>query len=114
MKRNVPLPDGWGEDPLADVMHAAFVNSLATFVHKKKAFGFLSKVDGAYRTLEKSLHNFSGGPLFPALLYRSYCAFLASCRLSMRGQATETFPMLRSCLEYALYALHDSLKRGTQ
>lgn len=24
----------------------------------------------------------------------------------MSGQATETFPMLRSCLEYALYAVH--------
>lgn len=99
------LPKRWAEDPLSEFIQDAFKNSLATFVHKKHAFDLLLKTDGAFRRIGQNLDN-AGNPLAPALLHRSHSAFLASCRLSMSGQATETFPLLRSCLEYALYALH--------
>ncbi len=98
-------PSKWADDPLSDFIEAAFKNSLATFVHKKQAFDLLLKVDGAFRTLGAHLDN-TENPIVPALLHRSHSAFLASSRLSTSGQAVETFPVLRSCLEYALYALH--------
>ena len=104
-KTEIPLPSRWADDPLSEFIQAAFKNSLATFVHKKHAFDLLLKIDGVFRTIGENLDN-AGSPLVPSLLHRSHSAFLASCRLSMSGQAVETFPLLRSCLEYALYALH--------
>lgn len=101
----IRLPEGWGGDPLSDFMQAAFKNSLATFVQKKSVFGLLLKIEEEFQRCNGNLDH-SGDPLLPSLLHRSHSAFLASCRLSMSGQATETFPLLRSCLEYALYALH--------
>lgn len=104
-QNELPLPPRWAEDPLSEFIQASFQNALASFVHKKHAFSLLLKVDGAFRRIAGNLDN-SENPIVPALLHRSHSAFLASCRLSMSGQAAETFPQLRSCLEYALYALH--------
>lgn len=101
----IPLPPRWAEDPLSDFIHASFQNALATFVHKKPAFNLLLEVDTVFGGISGNLDN-TENPITATFLYRSRSAFLASCRLSMSGQAPETFPQLRSCLEYALYALH--------
>lgn len=101
----MPLPPGWAGDSLSDFMQAAFTNTLATFVRKRNAFDLLLKIDGAFRKAGDNLHN-AETPLAVVLLHRSHSAFLASCRLAMSGQSAETFPVLRTCLEYALYALH--------
>ena len=102
---SMQLPAGWAADSLSDFIHVAFTNTLATFVHKKQAFDRLLKIDGALKKVGENLHN-AENPLAALLLHRSHSAFLASCRLAMSGQAVDTFPVLRSCLEYALYALH--------
>jgi hypothetical protein len=99
------LPSGWAEDPLSDFMNAAFANTLATFVHKRNAFSHLLKIDGTFRSIEATLND-ADTLLVVALLHRSHSAFLASCRSAMSGQVVDTFPLLRSCLEYALYTLH--------
>lgn len=104
-KTEIPLPPRWADDSLSEFIHAAFNNSIATFVHKKNAFDLLMNIDEEFRKIGENLDNI-GEPLAPTLLHRSHSAFLASCRLSMSGQAVETFPLLRSCLEYSLYALH--------
>lgn len=103
--KEIPLPPRWAEDSLSDFIHDSFKNTLATFVHKKQAFNLLREVDRVFKVIGRNLDN-SENPLTPALLYRSHYAYLASCRLSMSGQVSESFPQLRSCLEYALYALH--------
>jgi hypothetical protein len=46
------------------------------------------------------------------LLLRSHSAFRAACRLSMSGQVSDAFPVLRACLEYSLYALHINHQPG--
>jgi hypothetical protein len=103
--KEVKLPPKWAEDSLSDFIQASFQNVLATFVNKKQAFNLLMEVDGMFKDICGNLDN-TENPIVPAFLYRSRSAFLASCRLAMSGQATETFPQLRSCLEYSLYALH--------
>jgi hypothetical protein len=105
IQEDLKLPPKWAEDSLSDFIQASFQNALATFVHKKHAFNLLLDVDGVFKGISGNL-DYTKTPLEPALLHRSHSAFLASCRLAMSGQATETFPQLRSCLEYALYALH--------
>jgi len=104
-KNELPLPPRWAEDPLSEFIQDSFKSTIASFVHKKQEFNLLLKVDGVFRGISGNLDN-SEDPFAPALLHRSHSAFLASCRTSMSGQAAETFPQLRSCLEYALYALH--------
>lgn len=101
----MPLPSRWAGDSLSDFIQAAFTNALATFVHKKHAFDHLLRIDGAFGRIGENFDN-AANPLVAAMVHRSHSAFLASCRLAMSGQAVETFPLLRSCLEYALYALH--------
>jgi len=103
--KKIKLPLKWAEDSLSDFIQAAFKNTLATFVQKKQAFNLLLEVDGIFKGISGNL-DYTEIPLVGAFFHRSHSAFLASCRLSMSGQAAETFPQLRSCLEYALYALH--------
>lgn len=107
------LPPGWAGDSLSDFIQAAFTNTLATFIRKRNDFDLLLRIDGAFKNAGDNLHK-ADTPLAVLLLHRSHSAFLASCRLAMSGQAAETFPVLRSCLDYALYALHinDNLIRA--
>ncbi len=108
MPRNrteMPLPPGWAEDSLSEFVHDAFANALATFVRKKPAFNLLRKIEATFGRIGENLDG-AENALAVFLLHRSHSAFIASCRLAMSGQAAETFPVLRSCLEYGLYALH--------
>jgi len=104
-KNILPLPPRWAEDPLSEFIQDSFKNIFASFVQKKRQFFLLLKVDAVYRGISGNLDDFED-PFAPTFHHRSHSAFLASCRLSMSGQAAETFPQLRSCLEYALYGLH--------
>lgn len=42
----------------------------------------------------------------PLLFLRSHAAYRVACEHALAGQVAEVFPMLRSSLEYAGYALH--------
>ena len=102
----IKVPPNWGDDLLSDFMTAAFQNSLATFVQRPGPFRMLLSI-------HKNFHSIADGgltnpPSFlgAALLNRSHGAYLAATRLVSSGQVAETYPLLRSCLEYALYALH--------
>ena len=99
------LPPRWGDDSLTEFIQRAHQNVLATFVHKSSAFGYLLKIDRAFLRIGENLLNPSN-PIAASLLLRSHSAFRAACRLAMSGQAVDTFPSLRACLEYAMYALH--------
>jgi hypothetical protein len=85
-------------------MGAAFGNMLATFV-RKPAFQLLVSVDKSFKKICDNLTN-AQDFLAPFLLLRSHAAFRGACRMATSGQASEAFPLLRSCIEYALYALH--------
>src|SRR5579862_6761046 len=95
------LPRNWGDDPLSDFLNAAFSNCLATFVRRPDAFGLLRRVDHIYVGITENLTNppdFLGAALF----VRSHSAFRAAVRLVVSGQVADVFPVLRSCLEYAI------------
>jgi len=104
-KNEMPLPSSWAEDPLSEFIQDSFKNIFASFVHKKQEFNLLLKVHSVFRGISGNIDDFED-PFAPNFLHRSHSSFIASCRLSMSGQVAETFPQLRSCLEYALYALH--------
>lgn len=65
----------------------------------------LLEIDQCFMKVAENLINPSN-QLAALLILRSHSAYRASCRLALSGQATDSFPSLRSCIEYALYALH--------
>ncbi|MCE5269814.1 hypothetical protein LLH00_00845 [bacterium] len=104
---NMSLPPLWGDDHLSDFIQKSLQNELANFVHKKQVYNFLSAVDDCFFCIAGNLNNPNNRDIVCALLLlRTHSAYLSACRLSLSGQATETFPQLRACLEFSLYALH--------
>lgn len=100
-----PLPPRWSDDPLTSFIGHAFANILATFVGKPERFRVLLRIDESFMRIGENLVN-PPDILAAVLLLRSHSAYRGACRLAMSGQAPDTYPLLRSCLEYALYALH--------
>lgn len=99
------MPPGWASDDLTAFIQMATENIAATFHNKKKAFNILKEIDNYFMIITDHLLN---APDFLAslLLFRTHSAYRAACRLSLSGQVPETFVLLRSCIEYPLYALH--------
>ena len=98
-------PPRWGADPLSEFIDNALANVFATFVHKPIQYKHILDVDSCFYKVASNLSNPTD---FVAafLLLRSHSAYRAACRLALSGQATESYVVLRSCLEYAIYALH--------
>lgn len=99
------LPPHWADDRLSDFIGQAFSNTLATFVNKKLQCQILVRIDGAFFTACQNLLNPQDW-IGALLILRAHAGFRAACQLAMNGHITESFPVLRACLEYSLYALH--------
>lgn len=110
-KMTIRLPPQWGNDKLTDFATQAFRNSLASFVQMRPGVNVLIDIDAVFH---KAADNLRNPPDFLAamLLLRSHSAYRAATRLGMSGAAPETFPLLRACLEYALYAVHIARNPG--
>ncbi len=104
--RTLRPPPGWGDDKLTDFHTQAIRNSFASYVQMRHpAVQTLIDIDALFHKAGENLRNppdFLGA----MLLLRSHSAYRAATRLAMSGEAPETFPLLRACLEYALYAVH--------
>lgn len=98
-------PSDWTDDDLTYFIQLATNNIIATFHNKKKDFEIIKNIDKFFQTIIDHLLN---APDFLAamLLLRTHSAYRGACRLSLSGQVPETFVLLRSCIENALYALH--------
>lgn len=102
----IKIPPRWGDDPLSEFFGLAFRNSLATFVGKRQPYQVLLRLHRNFLLLADGGLSNPTDFLGAALFQRSHSAYLAAARLVTGGQVPETFPLLRSCLEYAFYALH--------
>jgi hypothetical protein len=104
-------PTGWGEDPLSDFVTRALNNIFATQDQRPEDYGRLVEIDRVFRTLLENLNHtdewFAG-----FFVLQSHSAFLGAARLAMSGQLSETYVLLRSCLEHALYGLYLSAHPG--
>ncbi len=97
-------PPGWGHDKLSQFIDGARHNQYATFANKRLAYRLMQEVDECMHRAGSNLLNPKDG-LTPVFLYRCHSAFRAAAGLAMGGQLVETYPLLRSCLESAAYAL---------
>ncbi len=112
MKIGTDVPPSWADDAdeLSKFLEQARRNQHATFHRKKVAYHLLREIDGCFMTIGKAMDNPSGMDLLsPFLLMRCHSAFRAACGTAMAGQVYETFPLLRTALECAAYALFMNL-----
>jgi hypothetical protein len=100
---NAP-PPGWGEDGLTTFWDAARCNQFGTFVNKP-IYRKMAAIDNLFATISKGWLN-PDDEIAAMLLLRCHAAFRAAAGLAAAGQVAESFPMNRTVLEYAAYALH--------
>lgn len=97
-------PLGWSSDQLTGYLELAHANRFATFVNKRSAFDKLIAIDRCFMTVSDNWLN--PRPAIPAsFLFRSHAAFRGACEHATAGQIAEVFPLVRTTLEYAAYAL---------
>ena len=105
------FPDDWTGNTLTAHVDVAISNMVATTVNNTTEYPLLMELDSCYEAVIRGLTD-PPGFLEGFFLMRSHVAFRAGCMLAMSGHNTETFPIVRNCLEYALYALHVNRNSG--
>jgi hypothetical protein len=101
-------PVGWRADSLSDFLERATANQWAAFQELSDDYRRLSEIDQLFLHLAQNLNN-PPSWIAPMFLMRAHSAYRAAVRLGLSGQVTETYMVLRGCLEFALYGLHFSL-----
>lgn len=108
-KSMLPPPD-WAEDKLSEYFQLAIANLLGTFALKikgNKPFVLLRDVDKQYCVAAEALEKGCSDRLLEAqLLLRAHSSFRGASIFCCMTMIPESFPVLRSCIEYSLYALH--------
>lgn len=101
----LPPPPNWETNEIAKFFDAARSNEFATFANQGEWVARLSDIDLGYRKAIDGINHskdwFSG-----FFLLRAHSNFLAVCRLCWSAQIPESYALLRSCLENALYGLY--------
>lgn len=100
-----PPPPNWEANEISKFFDAARLNEFATFANLKDEIGRLSDIDLAYRKAIDGV-NHSKDWFAGFFILRSHSNFLAACRLCWSAQIPESYALLRSCLENALYGLY--------
>ena len=97
-----PPPPGWGNDEITQFIDHARSHEYATFANCKEEFKKLRQIDALFRQLISNLFNTK--EWFAAFfLLRTHSSYLGAVRLAMSSQVPETYIVLRSALENALY-----------
>jgi len=98
-----PPPPNWGADSLSDHLRAVHQNQFAVFVHRASEYGNLAEIDRCFLAI---IENWDNPPnyLESFLFVRSHVAYRGACGHAISGAASETYPLIRCCLEYAGYA----------
>ena len=115
-------PSGWGDDTLSKFINSALSMGFTQFDGRKSLYQFLADIDHLFVTARNDLKNINHAPVHEnlenmnqatarmitvrTLMVRAHSSYRAACQLVMQGQIAESFPVLRVCLEYSLYALH--------
>ena len=96
-------PPGWASDALTHFFDLARSNAFATYHHLKGSYRRLSHIDAIFLDLFKDLKD-PPQPASAALAIRAHAAWRAAVGLAIAGQLAESYAVLRSSLENALYA----------
>ncbi len=107
------FPDNWGADSLSKFIDDALNNTFATFTNLAQAYDILKKIDDLYRL---AIDNLVNTPDWFAsfFLMRCHSCYLGAVRLALSGQTSETYMLLRGCIENSLYGLYMHLHPESQ
>lgn len=100
-----PPPPNWEANQIAKFFDAARSNEFATFANLPGEVERLSDIDLGYRKAIAGL-NHSEDWFASFFLLRTHSNYLAACRLCWSAQIPESYAILRSCLENAVYGLY--------
>jgi hypothetical protein len=110
-------PPEWGIDSLSTFFKDAEYNDRATALNFPKVYELLGQAHILFRQFEEAIEKDNRQQYLVArfLAVRSHSSILAAIRLSMSGQISESFPVLRSAIESTWYALHIAMDpKGTE
>jgi uncharacterized membrane protein YccC len=98
----------WGNDRLSTFFSEAQYNERVSSLNLKPIYLLLQRLHNTFQRVEEALENDQNQNLLVPrfLIIRTHSAFLASIRLAMSGQLSESCVLLRSAIEQAWYALH--------
>ena len=103
--KELQTPPGWGEDTISSFMDQAIKNTFASFNNLKKEYNILEEINSIFEVLRNNaIPDYDS--LKPWFLFDSHSSFLCATRLAMSGHFSETFMVLRGCLERALYGFY--------
>jgi hypothetical protein len=104
---SMSTPPNWGKDSLSEFIDNARNNTMATFVRCPNEYNTLKDIHDIFRY---AIDNLISTPEWFAdfFLLKSHAAYLGGVRFSISGQCSETYVVLRSCIESALYGLYMS------
>jgi len=101
-------PPEWGDDHFSTFFKDADYNTKACAANYPQVFQALGRVHALFRAAVEAVEKDSNFlRLVPRLLLvRVHSGFLAAIRLTMSGQSSESYPVLRASVEQSWYALH--------
>jgi hypothetical protein len=100
-----PRPDTWDQGSLFPFIEECWSNSVAVVGNKNVAAARLTAIDAIFEETHRNLKPSTMAQVVPALLMlRTFSAFRAGVMLCL-SLPTDSYPLQRSCLESAGYAL---------
>lgn len=94
----------WGTDDLTQFLERVHHNQRGNREKFAEPYNLMQRVDNCFVRAGKNLAN--PNPVLTGVLFlRSQYAYKTAVGMTLAGQTVETFVMMRSCLEYAGYAL---------
>jgi hypothetical protein len=94
----------WGADDLTQFLERVHLNQQGNREKFSAQYDLIRRVNDCLSDAGKNLVN-PKPALIGVLFLRSQYAYKTAAGMALSGQAVETFVMMRSCLEYAGYAL---------
>lgn len=97
----------WGSDGLSEFLKLSEQNTFASSVHLGPEYARLVAIHHFWIEVAEAFHVAADSDLLGIwFLHQANSAWLAAIRVGLGGQTIDAQPLLRSCLEYAAYALH--------
>jgi hypothetical protein len=101
-------PPPWGNDPLSKFFSEAEYNERVSSINLVTIYALLQRLHAAFRRVEETVEKDRREEFLVTrfLIVRTHSSFLAAIRLTMSGQLSESYAVLRAAIEQAWYALH--------
>lgn len=101
-------PPHWGEDKLTEFMQLATMAAWGAFMqpNTRPLVEKLMTIDATFLAAIEALNGPTPNFFEGLMLVSAHSAFRSAAQFAMEGRTCEAMVLLRSCLEYAVYAVH--------